>query len=95
VKKFGRPPESVVKSCHARIGRPIANVSETVRQRAKVSQGKRHKKSVSLIFQIFRQPIEAKSCVVEELSASRNSVVYQFVVSEIQGSHSSRKLAIT
>ena len=45
-KSFGRPPESVVKSCRARIGRPIAaNVSETSRQRAKVSQGERLKKA--------------------------------------------------
>ena len=40
VKKLGRPPESVVKNCRARTGRPIANGSETVRQREKVSQGK-------------------------------------------------------
>jgi hypothetical protein len=49
-KSFGRPPESVVKSCRARMGRPIAaNVSETVRQRAKVSARKELKKA-SLIF---------------------------------------------
>jgi hypothetical protein len=39
-KSFGRPPESVVKSCRARMGRPIADNSETGRQRAKVSSGK-------------------------------------------------------
>ncbi len=43
VKKFGRPPENVVKNCRARTGRPIANVPEVVRQRAKLSQGKRLK----------------------------------------------------
>ena len=36
-KSFGRPPESVVNNCHARMGRPIANDSEAGRQRAKVS----------------------------------------------------------
>ena len=45
-KEFARQPESVVKSCRARMGRPIAaNVSETSRQRAKVSQGERLKKA--------------------------------------------------
>jgi hypothetical protein len=60
-KSFGRPPESVVKSCRARMGRPIAaNVSETVRQRAKVSARKELKKA-SLIFKNFRLSFEAKS----------------------------------
>ena len=36
-QEFGRPPESVVKSCRARVVRPIANDSEAGRQRAKVS----------------------------------------------------------
>ncbi len=50
LKSFGRPPESAVKSCRARMGRPIAaNVSETVRQRVKVSARKELKKA-SLIF---------------------------------------------
>jgi len=44
-KSFGRPPESAVKSCRARMGRPIANVSETSRQLAKVSLGKCPKKA--------------------------------------------------
>jgi hypothetical protein len=44
-KSFGRPPESVVNSCRARMGRPIANVAEAGRQLAKVSQGKRLKKA--------------------------------------------------
>ena len=49
-KSFGRPPESVVKSCRARMGRPIAaNVSETVSQRAKVS-ARKELKQASLIF---------------------------------------------
>jgi hypothetical protein len=49
-KSFGRPPESVVKSCRARMARSIAaNVSETVRQRAIVSPSKKLKKA-SLIF---------------------------------------------
>ena len=48
-KSFGRPPESVVKSCRARMGRPIASVSEAGRQRAKVSPRKKFKKS-SLVF---------------------------------------------
>jgi hypothetical protein len=49
-KSFGRPPESVVKSWLARIGRPIAaNVSETSRQRAKASARKEFEKA-SLIF---------------------------------------------
>ena len=48
-KSFGRPPESVVKSCRARMGRPIANDSEASRQRAKVSPRKKFKNS-SLVF---------------------------------------------
>ena len=48
-KSFGRPPESVVKSCRARVVRPIANDSEAGRQRAKVSARKELKKA-SLIF---------------------------------------------
>ncbi len=48
-KELGLPPESVVKSCRARVGRPIANVSETGRQRAKVSPKKKFKKA-SLVF---------------------------------------------
>jgi hypothetical protein len=48
-KSFGRPPESVVKTCRARTGRPIANDSEAGRQRAKVSPSKKFKKA-SLIF---------------------------------------------
>ena len=60
-KSFGRPPERVAKSCRARMGRPIAaNVSETVRQRAKVSARKELKKA-SLIFKNFRLSFEAKS----------------------------------
>jgi|LakMenEpi03Aug12_release.lakeMendotaPanAssembly.Ray.scaffolds.fasta_scaffold810683_1 hypothetical protein len=39
-KSFSRPPERVVKSCRAQTGRPIANDSETSRQREKVSHGK-------------------------------------------------------
>jgi hypothetical protein len=48
-KSFGRPPESVVESCRARMCHPIANVSETSRQQAKVSTSKKFKKA-SLIF---------------------------------------------
>ena len=49
-KSFGRPPESVVMSCRARMGRPIAaNVSETSRQRAKASARKEFEKA-ALIF---------------------------------------------
>ena len=48
-KSFGRPPESVIKSCRARMGRPIADNSETGRQREKASARKGFKK-VSLIF---------------------------------------------
>jgi hypothetical protein len=48
-KSFDRPPESVVNSCRARMGRPIADNSETGRQRAKVSPSKKFKKA-SLIF---------------------------------------------
>ncbi len=48
-KSIGRLPESVVKSCRAKMGRPIANVSEKSRQRAKVSARKELKKA-SLIF---------------------------------------------
>ena len=55
-KIFGRPPESVVKSCRARMGRPIANVPETVRQRAKVSPRKKFKKS-SLVFLNFESVV--------------------------------------
>jgi hypothetical protein len=55
-KSFGRPPESVVKSCRARTGRPIANDSETVRQRAKVSPRKKFKKS-SLVFLNFESVV--------------------------------------
>jgi hypothetical protein len=48
-RSFGRPPESVVNSCRARLIRPIANDSEAGRQRAKVSQSKKFKKAF-LIF---------------------------------------------
>jgi hypothetical protein len=44
-KSFGRPPESVVKNCRARMGRLIANDSEAGRQRAKVSPSKKSKKA--------------------------------------------------
>jgi hypothetical protein len=44
-KSFGRPPESVVKNCRARMGRLIANDSEAGRQRAKVSSSKKSKKA--------------------------------------------------
>ena len=44
-KSFGSPPESVVKTCRARTGRPIANDSEVGRQRAKVSPRKKFKKA--------------------------------------------------
>ena len=59
-EEFGRPPERVAKSCRARMGRPIADNSETGRQRAKASARKELKKA-SLIFLIFRQSFEAKS----------------------------------
>jgi hypothetical protein len=45
-KEFCRPPESVVNSCRARMGRPIANFSDTSRQRAKVSKENVLKKRV-------------------------------------------------
>jgi hypothetical protein len=48
-KSFGRPPESVVKNCRARMGRLIANDSEAGRQQAKVSPRKKFKKA-SLVF---------------------------------------------
>jgi hypothetical protein len=48
-EEFGRPPENVVKSCRARMGRPIANDFEAGRQQAKVSPRRKFKKA-SLVF---------------------------------------------
>jgi hypothetical protein len=75
-EEFGRPPESVVMGCRARMGRPIAaNVSEASRQRAKASARKELKKA-SLIFLIFRQSFEAKSSECRLIASEQRSVVY-------------------
>jgi hypothetical protein len=71
-KEFCRPPESVVKSCRARMGRPIAaNVSETSRQRAKASARKEFKKA-SLIFKFPVCRLKQSPRNAAELSASKS-----------------------
>ncbi|MFM7855436.1 MAG: hypothetical protein ACKO96_26795, partial [Flammeovirgaceae bacterium] len=58
--EFCRPPESVVKSCRARIGRQIVNISESSRPPRKMSPRKVYREKY-LISQIFRQSFEVEN----------------------------------
>jgi hypothetical protein len=70
-KEFGRPSERAVKGCRARTGRPIANNSEAICQRAKVLSSKKFKKA-SLIFKFSVSRLRQSPRNVYELSASRS-----------------------
>ena len=70
-EKFGRPPESVVKSCRARTGRPIVNIYGSSRQRAKAS-AKKELKKVSLIFKFSVSRLKQSPRNIDELSTDRS-----------------------